>query len=138
MKGYWLLHLTIDELFIEKSVQFEEGFSSSLSITSPTPTLTLESLKIHDRSFDESNSLELSSTSTFDVESDSEDSPPSSPSYHLKVIYSPLDSPSSSPLWARQTLQSVGDWVGDPLDTRRTRSQFQDAPHVFMTTALDP
>ena len=45
------------ELFIERSVQFEEGPSSSLSITSPTPsTLTLESLGIHDRSSDESDS----------------------------------------------------------------------------------
>ena len=85
-------------LFIERSVQFEEGSSSSLSITSPTPTLTLESLGIHDRSFDELDSPNQSSTSTSDAESDSEDSSPSSPSHHSKVDDSPLDSPSFGPL----------------------------------------
>ncbi|XP_059067589.1 suppressor protein SRP40-like [Cryptomeria japonica] len=115
VKGYRLLHPTTHELLIERSVQFEEGSSSSLSTTSPTPsTLALESLGIHDSSSDESNSPEQSSTSTSDAESDSKDSPPSSPSHHSEVD----DSPSFSPLWARQTLQSVGDWVGDPSDTR--------------------
>ena len=46
-------------------------------------TLILESLGIHDRSSNGSDSLEQSSTSTSDAESDSEDSPPSSPSHHL-------------------------------------------------------
>ena len=136
VKGYRLLHPTTHELFIERSVQFEEGSLSSLSITSPPPsTLTLESLGVHDISSDELDSPEKSSSND---ESDSEDSPPSSLSHHSEANDSPPHSPSSSPLWARQTLQSAGDWVGDPLDTRRTRSQFQDAPHVFMTTALDP
>lgn len=139
VNGYQLLHPTTYEVFIEMSVQFEEGSSSLHSITTPTPsTLTLESLGIHDRSFDESDSPEQSSTSTFNAESDSEDSPPSSPSHHSKVDGFPLDSPSSSPLWARQTLQSIGDWVEDPSDTKKTRSQFQDAPHVFIVATLDP
>ncbi len=45
-------------------------------------TLTLESLGIHDRFSDGSDSLEQSSTSTFNAESDLEDSPPSSPHHH--------------------------------------------------------
>lgn len=132
VKGYRLLHPTTHELFIERSVQFEEGSSSSLSITSPTPSaLTLESLGMHDRSFDVSDSPEQSSTSTSHSKSDLENSPPPSPSHHLEVNDSPLDSPSSGPLWARQILQSASDWVGDPSDNRPTRSQFQDTPHVY-------
>ena len=101
-------------------------------------TLTLESLEIHDRSSNGSDSLEQSSTSTFDAESDLEDSPPSSPSHHSQVDDSPLDSPSSGPLWARQTLQFAGDWVGDPSDTKQTRLQFQDALHIFIATTSNP
>jgi len=97
VKGYRLLHPTTHRLFIERSVQFEEGSSSSHSITSPTPsTLTLDSLGIHDRSSEESDSPKQSSTSTSDVETDLEDSPPSSPSHHLEVDNSPLDSPSAT------------------------------------------
>ena len=91
-----------------------------------------------DRSSNGSDSLEQSSTFTSDVESDSEESPPSSPSHHLQVDDSPLDSPSSGPLWARQTLQFAGDWVGDLSDTKQTRSQFKDALHIFIATASNP
>ena len=35
-----------------------------------------------------------------------------------RVDDSPPDSPYSGPLWAKQTLQSIGDWVEDPSDTR--------------------
>ncbi|XP_059064764.1 uncharacterized protein LOC131856842 [Cryptomeria japonica] len=102
VKGYRFLHPTTHELFIERSVQFEEGSLSSLSTTSPTPsTLTLESLGIHDSSSDESDSPKQSSTSTSDAENNSKDSPPSSPSHHSEVDDSPPDSPSFSPLWAR-------------------------------------
>ena len=31
------------------------------------------------------------------------------------------------PTWARQTLSSAGDTIGNPDDTRRTRSDFQRA-----------
>ena len=36
------------------------------------------------------------------------------------------DSP-TSPKWAEKTIQVVGDLVGDPLDARKTRSQFHNA-----------
>ncbi|KAH9326578.1 hypothetical protein KI387_006756, partial [Taxus chinensis] len=42
----------------------------------------------------------------------------------------------SGPLWARKTLQSAGDLVGDPLDERCTRLEFT-GPHSF-TSASDP
>jgi len=107
-------------------------------VTGLPSTLTLESLGIHDRSSDGSDSLEQSSMCTSDVESDSKDSPPSSPSHHSQVDDSPLDSPSSGPLWARQTLKFASDWVGDPSDTKQTHSQFQDALHIFIVTASNP
>ena len=64
-------------------------------------TLTLESLGIHDRSSDELDLPEQYSTPTSDAKSDSENSPPCSPSHHSLVDDSPIDSPFSSPLWAR-------------------------------------
>ena len=39
------------------------------------------------------------------------------------------DSP-ISPKWDEKTIQAVGDLVGDPLDSRKTRSQFHN---VFST-----
>ena len=36
------------------------------------------------------------------------------------------DSP-ITPKWAEKTIQAVGDLVGDPLDSRKTRSQFHNA-----------
>ncbi|KAH9310617.1 hypothetical protein KI387_025652, partial [Taxus chinensis] len=43
----------------------------------------------------------------------------------------------SGPLWARKTLQSDGDLVGDPLNERRTHSEFT-RPHSFFASASDP
>ena len=38
------------------------------------------------------------------------------------------------PKWAQKTLQSAGELVGDPTDLRRTRYQFEGAPHVLTAT----
>jgi hypothetical protein len=35
------------------------------------------------------------------------------------------------PKWAQSTLQEAGKLVGDPLDSRRTRSQHVDPSHVL-------
>jgi len=39
-----------------------------------------------------------------------------------------------TPVWVQQTLQEVGDLVGDPADTQRTRSQFSSAPQALSAT----
>jgi hypothetical protein len=39
-----------------------------------------------------------------------------------------------TPKWVQSTLQAVGDLVGDLMDPRRTRSQFEEAPHALTTT----
>ncbi|KAH9302412.1 hypothetical protein KI387_013995, partial [Taxus chinensis] len=41
------------------------------------------------------------------------------------------------PLWARKTLQSARDLVGDTLDMRHTRSDFI-GPHSFFASASNP
>jgi hypothetical protein len=35
------------------------------------------------------------------------------------------------PKWAQSTLQEAGDLAGDPLDSRRTRSQHEEPSHVL-------
>jgi hypothetical protein len=40
------------------------------------------------------------------------------------------------PKWAQSTLHDAGDLVGDPVDPRRTISQYEDSPHVI--TATEP
>jgi hypothetical protein len=54
------------------------------------------------------------------------------------------------PKWAQTTLQDAGDLVGDPVDTRRTRSNFEEPPlaltateplppeHIFLVQSSDP
>ena len=34
------------------------------------------------------------------------------------------------PKWTDKTIQVVGDLVGDPLDSRKTRSKFKNAFHL--------
>ena len=47
-------------------------------------------------------------------------------SYHDSPIH---------PKWEEKTIQEAGDLVGDPLDSRKTRSQFHNA---FSTCELNP
>jgi hypothetical protein len=58
--------------------------------------------------------------------------------------------PEQRPKWAKTTLQDAGDLVGDPADTRRTRSDFEEPPlalttteplpprHIFLVQSSDP
>jgi hypothetical protein len=58
--------------------------------------------------------------------------------------------PKQRPKWAQTTLQAAGDLVGDPVDTRRTRSDFEEPPialtatepfpsiHLFLVQSSDP
>jgi hypothetical protein len=61
-----------------------------------------------------------------------------------------MASPTKFPTWAQKTLQNVGELIGDPADTRRTRSQFFWAPqdlaaietllpiHLYMSLGSNP
>jgi hypothetical protein len=42
------------------------------------------------------------------------------------------------PKWAKTTLHDAGDLVGDPADTRRTRSDFEEPPLALTTIELMP
>jgi hypothetical protein len=42
--------------------------------------------------------------------------------------------PTQFPTWVEKTLQDVSELVGDPADTRRTRSQFFGAPQALAAT----
>ena len=44
-----------------------------------------------------------------------------------------MASPTQLPTWVEKTLQDAGELVGDPTDTRRTRSQFFEAPQALDT-----
>jgi hypothetical protein len=44
--------------------------------------------------------------------------------------------PTTRPLWAHQKIHATSGLVGDPSDTKRTCSQFQGAPHVFIATTV--
>ena len=53
--------------------------------------------------------------------------------YYDYDIYSYHDSP-IWPKWAKKTIQAGGDLVGDPLQSRKTRSQFRNS---FSTCELN-
>jgi hypothetical protein len=44
----------------------------------------------------------------------------------------------TSPKWVHNTLQDARDLVGDPVDTRRTRSDFEENPIALTATELFP
>jgi hypothetical protein len=89
-----------------------------------------------------------------DESSDSQDSDDSD----LELVQSDAESehpdavaePEQRPKWAHTTLHDVGDLVGDPADTRRTRSDFKEHPvaltsteplpsrHIFLVQYSDP
>jgi hypothetical protein len=46
--------------------------------------------------------------------------------------------PNSRPKWAKTTLQDARDIVGDPVDTRRNRSDFEEPPLALISTELMP
>jgi hypothetical protein len=41
-----------------------------------------------------------------------------------------MTTPTQLPTWVEKTLQYAGELVGDPADTRRTRSQFFGDPQA--------
>ena len=60
--------------------------------------------------------------------------------------FSEHESP-STPKWEEKTIEATGDLAGNPLDPRKTRSQFQSAyfanelilsEHFYMMVGYDP
>ena len=47
-----------------------------------------------------------------------------------------MSSPTQLPTWAEKTLQDAGELVGDPADTRRTRSQLFGTPQALAATRI--
>lgn len=114
------MDLETHEVFIERSVHFEERSVSLASLPPPPSSI---------------------------VDSDASDLDDETPSTLIRrvtplqgplVVEEPRSPPPPRPRWARQTLESIGSLVGDPLDTQRTRSQHQDLPHAFIATTSDP
>jgi hypothetical protein len=44
-----------------------------------------------------------------------------------------MASPDPLPVWAKKTLHDAGELVGNPIDLRRTGSQFFEAPTALAT-----
>ena len=114
VKGYRLLDSHTEKFILARSVKFEE---ESLHDFSEDPAK--EPLIVTDEEVSK-NSLR---TSKHPLEhpfrSDTED--------EEKF----MAAPTQLPTWAEKTLQDAGELVGDPADTRRTRSQFFGAPQAL-------
>jgi hypothetical protein len=63
---------------------------------------------------------------------------PSQYSHRESVLVDEYAEPKKKPNWARTTLQDARDLVGDPADTRSTRSDFEKPPLALTTTELMP
>jgi hypothetical protein len=117
VKGYILLDSHTEKLILARSVKFEE---ESLHDFSEDPAE--EPLVVTDEEESKNSSRNLEKPSEKPFRSDTEDED--------QVI----STPTQFPTWAEKTLQDVGELVGDPADTRRTRSQFFGAPQALATT----
>ena len=102
-KGYNLFDPSSHKRFIERSVQFEEEPMQEIEL--------VKGVCSHPPLHDEVRDDYLSDS---DVDDDDGD------------MHSDHDSP-IRPKWAKKTIQATGDLVGDPVDTRKTRSQFHNA-----------
>ena len=76
-------------------------------------------------------------------DSDSKDEIPSTltrrlPSSQGSQTVEDIPSSSTKPRWAQQTLDSAGSLVGNPSNTRRTRSQHLSFPQAYIAIASDP
>jgi hypothetical protein len=116
VKGYIFLESHMENFILARSVKFEE---ESLHDLSEDPIE--EPLVVTDE--------EESKNSSRNLEKPSENPFRSDTNYEEKV----MASPTQFPTWAKKTLQDAGELVGDPADTRRTRSQFFGDPQALAT-----
>jgi hypothetical protein len=146
VKGYRFIDLSLDQLIIEHSFQFEESVSH-VPQQPHADTFTLPPVRDDENAHADSSSDEI-----FDSE-DSDDSDLDSESVQSDAELEHLDAvvePKKRPKWAQTTLQDAGDLVGDPTDTRMTRSDFEEPPvalttieplpskHLFLVQSSDP
>ena len=108
-KGYKIFDTSTLNTFVERSVQFEEELIPYFELA-PGECSSPQQL---DEVSDDSFSLFYDNYYN-DIEEDD--------------IYV-HDSP-SSPKWAEKTIQAAGDLAGNPLDPRKTRSQFHNASYA--------
>ena len=105
-KGYKLFDPSFQEKFIERSVQFEEEPMQEVELAQGE----CSNPPLHDDVSDDTSSNFYDS----DIYDDNND-------MHLDH-----DSP-ILPKWFVKTIQAVDDLAGDPLDSRKTISQFHNA-----------
>jgi hypothetical protein len=125
VKGYILIDISLNHLIIERSVQFEESVSH-VPQQLHVDTFILSPIRddehgahVDSSSNEISDSLDSYDSDTYSVQSE-----------HPDVVVE-LE---QRPKWAQTTLQDVGDLVGDPADTRRTRYDFKEPPITLTTT----
>jgi hypothetical protein len=144
VKGYRRIDLSSDRSIIEHSVQFEESVSHVLQ-QPQADTFTLPPVRD-----DEHAHADSSSDDSFDSE-DSDDSDLESDQSDAESTHpDAVAEPEQRPKWAQTTLQDAGDLIGDPTDTRRTRSDFEEplvaltateplpCRHIFLVQSSDP
>jgi hypothetical protein len=132
VKGYHLIDLSLDQIIIERSVRFEESVSH-VPQHPHANTFTLPPVGDDEHAHVDSSSDEIFDSKDLDdldldsnlVQSDAESEHPNA-----------LAEPEQRPKWAQTTLQDAGDLVGDPTDTRRTQSDFEEPPVAL--TATEP
>jgi len=125
VKGYQILNRTTNQLFIDRSVQFSEGSSSTSSdyAFNATNDSAMNPIGFNYAATDPTDFTSIatyfSSTTSDDINWK-----------NYRCCYGSY----SNTILARQTLQAAGTLVGDPADTRRAHSQFQGAPHALSAT----
>jgi hypothetical protein len=130
VKGYRLIDISLDRLIIERSVQFEESVSHvpqqlHADIFVLPPIRDDEHAHADSYSAEISHSEDLDDPDTYSVQSDVDSVHPDANA-----------EPEKRPTWAQTTLQDAGDLVGDPANTRRTRSYFEEPPLALTAIVL--
>jgi hypothetical protein len=125
VKGYRLIDPSIDRLIIEHTIQFEE---SPLHAPPVHHAEILVLPSVPDIIDDDSTHLDATYLDT-----DSEDF------VHAdEQVVQPNEDATlqlqQMPKWAQSTLQASYNLAGDPLDSRRTRSQHVDHSHVLLAS----
>eukprot|EP00253_Pinus_taeda_P034783 PITA_34783 len=104
VKGYRLIPFKFKNVIIRRDVKFDENKSSCEPSPADVPPLPISST--------------FENISSSDDESEDDNPPPPSQDPQL-------------PRWVRATRDAAGDLAGDPIDQRRTRSQFERASSLL-------